>query len=277
MVTKASAKAKPATRLRVLRTERLNPGMIRIVAGGEGIVQFTPSGFTDSYVKVVFPAAGVTYPEPFDMRRIRAEYPAEQQPRTRTFTVRDFDAAAGELTIDLVHHGGEGLAGPWAAALVPGDEFTVLGPGGGYAPDPAADWHLLVGDESAMPAIAASLESMPIDARGHVFLEVGDERDQQSLRNPANVSLHWMHRSTGDDTAGAVRELDFPAGMVHAFVHGEADLVRAVRRHLLNERGVARDRLSVSGYWRRGRTDERWREEKAAEKAREKSEQQAGE
>src|SRR5699024_9289674 len=190
MATKASAKAKPATRLRVLRTERLSPGMIRIVAGGAGLAQFTPTGFTDSYVKVVFPAAGVTYPEPFDMRRIRAEYPAEQQPRTRTFTVRYFDEAASELAIDLVDHGGEGLAAPWAAALVRGDEFTVLGPGGGYAPDPAADWHLLVGDESAMPAIAVSLESMPADAQHHVVLEVGDQRDHQSLPTPTKVSLH---------------------------------------------------------------------------------------
>lgn len=271
MAAKASAKGKPATRLRVLRTERLGPHMIRVIAGGEGLGNFSQNEFTDSYVKVVFPAADVEYPEPFDMRRIRAEYPAEQQPRTRTYTVRYFDESAGELALDFVHHGAAGLAGPWAAALAPGDEFTVLGPGGAYAPDPTAGWHLLVGDESALPAIAAALEAMPASAVVHAFIEVGDERDQLPLQSKAAVSLHWMRRSAGDDTAQAVRDLEFPAGDVHAFVHGEADLVRSLRRHLLNEREIPKARLSVSGYWRRGRDDERWREEKAQEKAQEQA------
>jgi len=275
MAAKASAKGKPAVRLRVLRTEWLGPHMIRVVAGGEGLAQFTPTGFTDSYVKVVFPVAGVEYPEPFDMRRIRAEYPAAHQPRTRTYTVRHYDEAAGELTLDFVYHGDRGLAGPWAAGLAPGDEFTVLGPGGGYAPDPAADWHLLAGDESAMPAIAAALAAMPAAARVHAFIEVADERDQQSLPTAADVSLRWMHRARGDDLVEAVRELELPAGDGHAFVHGEADMVRALRRQLLQERGIDRQRLSVSGYWRRGKDDEGWRAEKAEEKAQEKAAEEA--
>lgn len=271
MAAKASAKGKPATRLRVLRTERLGPHMIRVVAGGDGLANFAPTGFTDSYVKVVFPAEGVEYPEPFDMRRIRADYPAEQQPRTRTYTVRYFDEAAGELALDFVYHGDQGLAGPWAAALAPGDEFTVLGPGGAYAPDPCADWHLLVGDASALPAVAASLESMPASAVVHAVIEVDDERDHQPLVSKAGLSLRWTHRAAGNDTAQVVRDLQFPPGDVQAFVHGEADLVREVRRHLLNERELPRDRLSASGYWRRGKDDERWREEKAWEKAQEQA------
>lgn len=264
---KESAKAKPATRLRVLRTEWLGPHMVRVVAGGEGLANFRPTGFTDSYVKVVFPAEGVEYPEPFDMRTIRAEFPVEQQPRTRTYTVRHFDAAAGELVIDFVHHGDRGLAGPWAARLEPGDEFTVLGPGGAYAPDPEASWHLLVGDDSAMPAIGAALEAMPAGALVHTFIEVEDEHGQQPLPSKADVRLRWLHRSAGGDIVRGVRDLEFPAGDVQAFVHGEAGFVRELRKHLLNDRGVPKARLSLSGYWRRGKDDEHWRAEKAAEKA----------
>lgn len=268
-----SAKAKPATRLRVLRTERLTPHMLRVVAGGDGLADFTTNGLTDSYVKVVFPAEGVRYPEPFDMRTIRAEFPRQQWPRTRTYTVRYFDPRAGELAIDFVHHGDQGLAGPWAAALEPGDEFTVLGPGGAYAPSPDADWHLLVGDESALPAIGASLEAMPSGVPVHVFVEVADEHEQQPLSSKADVRLRWLHRSAGQDVVAAVRELEFPAGEAQAFVHGEAGFVRDLRRYLRDECLLHAERMSLSGYWRRGKDDEQWREEKAAEKA---AEQAAG-
>lgn len=271
MAERQSAKAKPVTRLRVLRTERITPHMIRVVAGGDDIADFAANEFTDSYVKVVFGVPGVRYPEPFDMRTIRAELPPEQWPRTRTYTVRYFDADAGELAIDFVHHGDQGLAGPWAAALAPGDEFTVLGPGGAYTPSPEADWHLLAGDESALPAIAASLEAMPAGAPVWAFVEVADAAEQQPLSSKADVRLRWLHRSAGDDIVTAVRELDLPAGQAQVFVHGEAGFVREIRRYLLGECGLRKDQLSISGYWRRGKDDEQWREEKAAEKAAEET------
>lgn len=266
-----SAKGKSLARLRVLRTEWLTPGMIRVVAGGDGIADFTPNGFTDSYVKMVFPASGVEYPEPFDMRRIRAELPREQWPRTRTYTVRHFDPEAGELSLDIVYHGDHGLAGPWVARLEPGDEVWLLGPGGKYAPRAEADWHLLVGDESALPAIAAALEAMPAGAPVHAFIEVADGAEHQPLSSKADLRLHWVHRDGGEDITAAVRGLNAPDGEMHAFVHGEAGFVRDIRRHLLDDRGVSRDRLSASGYWRRGKEDEQWR----AEKARENAEQEA--
>ncbi|GLY69994.1 siderophore-interacting protein [Amycolatopsis taiwanensis] len=275
---------RPVTRLRVLRTERLTPHLIRIVSAGDG---FRPNEFTDAYVKVLFPVPGVTYPEPFDLAVIRAELPREQWPRMRSYTVRNYDPPTGELTLDFVHHGDEGLAGPWAAAAKPGDELLVSGPGGAYAPGDEADWHLLAGDESALPAIAASLEAMPAGVPAHVFVEVADAAEEQVLVTKADARITWLHRgsgglppvggmgaeppqdtATGDaDLARAVRKLDFPAGTVQAFVHGEAGFVRQLRRYLLDERGVRRDLLSISGYWRRGATDEQWRAEKAAERA----------
>ena len=157
-------------------------------------------------------------------------------------------------------HGDTGVAGPWAAAAVPGDLLQLAGPGGAYAPDPAAAWHLMVGDTSVIPAIAASLERVPAGVPVHVLLEVEDAADQQPLSSPGDLRLQWLPEGT---VLEALRALTFPDGAVHAFVHGEASTVRDVRRHLLVDRGLPREALSVSGYWKRARTEEGWREDKA--------------
>ncbi|PRH78410.1 NADPH-dependent ferric siderophore reductase [Streptomyces solincola] len=267
MAEQPARKAPTVHEGRVVRTERITPHMVRVVLGGEGLSAFAAGEYTDTYVKLLFPVEGVAYPEPFDMGRIREEFPRHQWPANRTYTVRSWDAAQRELAIDFVVHGDEGLAGPWAARAQPGDAMYLLGPGGGYAPDPAADWHLLVGDESALPAIAAALEAMPEGAVAHAFVEVEGEADEQKTSAPAGVQVRWLHRAgrpVGEALLEAVTTLDFPAGDVHAFVHGEAGFVKELRRHLRLERGIDRDRLSISGYWRLGQTDEAWREVKRA-------------
>lgn len=114
---------------RVLRTERLSAHLIRVVLGGEGLREFAVGPYSDSYVKLVFRQPGVEYPEPFDVAEIRQTLPRDQWPATRTYTVRAFDPAGPEMTIDFVYHGDSGLAGPWAAAAQPGDELAILGPG----------------------------------------------------------------------------------------------------------------------------------------------------
>ncbi|MCC2276396.1 siderophore-interacting protein [Streptomyces sp. ET3-23] len=265
MAERPVRKKAQVTRARVVRTERLSPHMARVVLGGEGLAGFEAGSCTDHYVKLLFPVEGVDYPEPFDIEAIRRDMPRHAWPRTRTYTVRAFDRAAQELTIDFVVHGDEGLAGPWAVRAEPGTEILFLGPGGAYAPDPAAAWHLLVGDESALPAIAASLERMPEGAVVHAFVEVADEREQQELRLPAGVAVTWLHRDgapVGKSLVEAVRSLDFPPGDVQAFVHGEAGFVKELRRHLRLERGVPRERLSISGYWRRGHDEDGWQASK---------------
>ncbi|MFF0448620.1 siderophore-interacting protein [Streptomyces sp. NPDC004609] len=247
---------------RVVHTERLTPHMTRIVLGGEGLAGFSLDGCTDHYVKLLFPPAGVSYPEPFDMDRIREEFPRDQWPANRTYTVRTWDEAARELTIDFVVHGDSGLAGPWAAGARVGDPMRVIGPGGGYAPNPDADWHLLVGDESALPAIAAALEQMPEGAVVHAFVEVENAGEEQKLAAPDGVEVRWLHREGrpfGEALVAAVTGLDFPGGRVCAFVHGEAGAVKELRRHLRLERQVPREDLSISGYWRLGKADEAWR------------------
>ncbi|MFI6266337.1 siderophore-interacting protein [Micromonospora sp. NPDC051006] len=253
------------TSARVLRTGRPTPHLIRLVLGGEQLAGLPVGQFTDHYIKVVFPAHGMTLPTPLDLEAIRRERPREQWPRLRTYTVRAWDPIAGELTVDVVHHGDEGLAGPWAAALRPGDPVHFVGPGGGYAPSPEADWHLLVGDESALPAIAAALERLPLGAPARVLVEISGPEEEQPLPSPGAVELTWLHRGdrpVGAALVAAVRALDFPAGSVHAFVHGEATFVKELRRLLRIERGVARELLSISGYWRRGMDDEGWRASK---------------
>ncbi|MFE7134233.1 siderophore-interacting protein [Streptomyces sp. NPDC057638] len=247
---------------RVVHTERITPHMVRLVLGGEGLDGFALEGFTDHYVKLLFPPAGVSYPEPFDIERIRAEFPRDQWPANRTYTVRNWDAERAEMTIDFVVHGDEGLAGPWAAQARIGETIKMLGPGGAYGPDPAADWHLLVGDESALPAIAAAMEQMPKGAVVHAYIEIEDAAEEQKIATPDGVEVRWLHRAgrpVGEALVAAVAALDFPEGRVCAFVHGEAGFVKELRRLLRVERQVAREDLSISGYWRLGQNDEAWR------------------
>jgi NADPH-dependent ferric siderophore reductase len=250
----------------VQRTERLSSTMVRVVVGAGELARFSANDYTDAYVKLVFLRPGVDYPRPLDLNAVREQFGSQDWPQQRTYTVRHWDAEALELTIDFVVHGDEGLAGPWARAAQPGDELLIMGPGGGYAPDPAADWHLLIGDESALPAIAAAIERLPAAAVGHVLLEVDDAEQEQKLIAPDGVQIHWLHRAgkpLGEALVGAVAAIDFPAGKVHAFVHGEAGVVKDLRRLLKQDRGIAQSQLSISGYWRLGVTDEAWRAIKA--------------
>ncbi|MGV9940848.1 siderophore-interacting protein [Streptomyces sp. NPDC003401] len=275
MAERPARKPRKPHSAQVVRTERLTPHMQRVVLGGEGLAEFTAGTCTDHYVKLLFGPAGVTYPEPFDLERIRAEFPREQWPVTRTYTVRHWDTEHRELTLDFVLHGDEGLAGPWAARVRPGETVRFLGPGGAYAPDPAADWHLLAGDESALPAIAAALESLPAGAVAHAFIEVSGPEEEQKI--DSDVEVVWLHRGerpVGERLVAAVRALEFPAGRLHAFVHGEATFVKELRKLLRVELQVPREDLSVSGYWRLGHDEDGWQAGKREWNARVEAEQE---
>lgn len=262
-------------RLSVIRTEQIAPSLRRVVLGGPGFADFErnrsqlPQTYTDLYAKLVFLADGFEYAMPLDLEAVKATMPPEAWPVLRTYTIRWIDAAAAELAIDFVVHGagadgGEGVAGPWAARAVPGDEIHLRGPNGGYAPDPAADWHLFVGDESSIPAISASLEALSPGDRAVAFIEIDGPADEMELRTEADLDLHWLHR--GDAGAGtttllddAVRSWTWLPGRAQAFVHGESALLKSVRPYVLKDRGVARADVSVSAYWRRGATEEGFR------------------
>lgn len=240
----------------VEEVERLTPGMVRIVFGGEQLAGFEAGAFTDHYVKLQFPPPDAPYAPPFDVEDVKRRLPREQWPRIRSFTVRGWDPERLRLTIDFVVHG-TGVAGPWAAAARPGDALQLVGPGGAYAPDPAAAWHLLVGDACVIPAIAVSLERIPPGVPVHVLVQIDDDAERQPLPTPGDARIAWVRDE--DELLARLEALPFPDGTVHAFIHGEAAMVRAVRRHLLADRGVPRSALSASGYWKRTLTDEAWR------------------
>ncbi|MEU8969957.1 siderophore-interacting protein [Streptomyces monashensis] len=277
MAERPGRKPRKARTAQVVRTERLTPHMQRVVLGGEDLADFAADTCTDHYVKLLFGPAGVTYPEPFDLERIREEFPREQWPVTRTYTVRAFDPGLRELTLDFVVHGDEGLAGPWATRVRPGETVRFMGPGGAYAPDPEADWHLLAGDESALPAISRALESLPAGSRAHVFVEVSGPGEEQKIDSDAAVV--WLHRGdrpVGEALVEAVRGLDFPEGRPHAFVHGEAGFVKELRRLLRVEKQIPREDLSISGYWRLGHNEDGWQASKRDWNARIEAEQEGG-
>jgi len=248
---------------RVRSTERLTPGMVRVVLGDGDLEHLTMPDATDAYVNVAFRPAAASYDEVFDPRAVRETTPQDEWPARRRYTVRSWDAAAHRLVLDFVVHADEGVASRWALAAQPGDVLVFEGPNGGYRPTPAADWHLLVGDESALPAIAASLDALGPGERAVVRVVCNGPAYQVDLSSPADLDLEWLHRK-GDGRDGslvlaAVEALDFGDGTPFGFVHGEADEIRAVRRHLLQERGLNRRDLSCSPYWRRAMSDEAWR------------------
>jgi NADPH-dependent ferric siderophore reductase len=259
----ANRPARPAHEGVVIRVEQLTPHMVRVVVGGEALTRIEAGQFTDHYIKVLFPPPGVVYPEPFDQATIRETLPRDQWPCTRTYTVRKWLPEAGEMWVDFVVHGDEGIAGPWAARARPGDPFRFMGPGGGYAPSADAGWHLLAGDESAIPAIAAALERMPEGATVRAFIEVAGPDDEQKIETDAEII--WLHRGdrpVGELLVPAVRALEFPDGDIQAFVHGEANFVKALRGFLRVERGIPMSQLSISGYWRSGMNEDGWQTSK---------------
>ncbi|HEX4246589.1 MAG TPA: siderophore-interacting protein [Pseudonocardia sp.] len=148
--------------LQVLRTERVTPRMARVTLGGDELAGFPGDG-PDQRIKLFFPMPGQDRPA---MPRASSGGPVwppgQPRPVIRTYTVRRFDAAAGELDVDFVLHGEHGPAAAWAAAAAPGDWVGVSDPGGRYQPDPAALAHLVIGDESALPAIATVLEALTL-------------------------------------------------------------------------------------------------------------------
>lgn len=251
----------------VVSTSRLAPQMVRITVEAEPFRQFGIGEFTDHYVKLQFPPAGAPYEVPFDPAEVKRTLPREHHHRQRTFTVRDFDRDRGRLTIDIVVHGDEGIAGPWAAGAAPGDLVQLIGPGGAYAPDPDADWHLMAGDEAVIPAISVSLGRIPAGRPVFVVIEAGDEGGRLPLETGGELTARWLYRHGTPQPErprilDAVRDLELPPGRGQAFIHGEAGMVMAVRRHLLTERGLRPADLSATGYWKYRRTEEGWREDK---------------
>lgn len=250
-------------RATVTSTERLSPQLIRLTLDSPDLIG-VELPFTDHYVKLVFAPEGAPYSWPFDPEQGKAAHP-EHPPVTRTYSVRSLDATTGELVIDFVVHGDEGLAGPWAANAAAGDEIGFFGPGGAWAPQPGFDHFILAGDEAAAPAICAALELIPDGARASAYLEIADPGATFPVPARENVEVFWVPRSGaayGVELARAVRDLDVPEGRVGWFVHGVAGMIKELRRHLFVELGVPRADASISGYWRAGMNEDGWQSSK---------------
>jgi NADPH-dependent ferric siderophore reductase len=269
---------RPVHTFQVISSEQLTPHMIRLVLGGSGFDTFKPSEFTDSYVKFVIVRDDVdvsALPKPLTLDSF-SELPEEHRPIVRTYTIRNADPDRREITVDFVVHGEHGVAGPWAASVQPGDPAYLMGPSGAYSPDPDADWHLLAGDEAGLPALSAALEALPPNAIGQAFIEVSGPDDEVPLSAPEGVEVRWIHRGgradlVPDEDAGdnapliaAVQESAWLPGQAQVFIHGEAQAVmHNLRPYIRKVRGVDAKWASISGYWRRGRTEETFRQWKA--------------
>ena len=201
----------------VVETQQLTPRLRRIVLGGDGLAEFAPLEWTDQYINVRFVPPGAPYAVPFDLDAVKDRSPAHR-PMPRRYTVRAWDPGTRRLTLDFVVHGDTGVAGRWATHARAGDRLQFTGPSGDYRPDPDADWHLLIGDESALPAIAASLEAIPAGRPALAVLVVDDADHELTLDSPGTLDVVWVHRASEphnhDLLLQTVERLDFPAGRV---------------------------------------------------------------
>lgn len=248
-------------RATVVRRRQVSPHVVRVTLGGEELSRYEYRGF-DQWFRLAIPVHVGDRLDNLPGRFGMGGYlkylslPKGTRPVIRNYTVRAFRRDPIELDVDFVVHGSDGVAGPWASAVEPGAEVGFIDQGCGWVP-PRADWHLLVGDESGMPAIAGVLRDIPRDARGHALIELFDERDRQQLDEPAGVTVHWLVRDPaaepGDAVLPALRTLDFLAGTPYAFAVGESAVATGVRRHLVNDRGVPKSQITFCGYWKRGR------------------------
>jgi NADPH-dependent ferric siderophore reductase len=223
----------PAHRGVVLATAELTPRMRRITVRADALKGTTVRPAQDVEVLLREATTG---------RRVK-----------RRYTIRQLRCETGEIDLDVLLHGA-GPGSSWGAAVAPGDELEFQGPRGKLQLVPA-DWHLLVGDESALPAIAAISEALPATEPAVAVIEVDGPADEL----PVEAETHWVHRA-GSPPGGAellsaaVRGLALPSGAGHAYLMGETRAMVALRA-LLEERGVPHESIFVKGYWNLGRPD----------------------
>ncbi|MCO6010434.1 siderophore-interacting protein [Actinoallomurus purpureus] len=254
--------------LRVVRTERLGPSMVRITFGGDPLAEFAGGG-RDQRFKLFLPHPHQDAPVvPTDageewFARWRTMDPAVRAVM-RSYTAREQRRDPCELDVDFALHGDGGPASRWAARAAAGDRVVVLGPvtpdngGVDFRPPPGTDWILLTGDETALPAVAGILASLPAGTRARAWIEVPHAADVQDLPTDADAEITWLVRDGAPSglILDAVRAAALPAGTPYAWIAGEAGGVRALRRHLVGERGLDRRAVVFTGYWRRGATEE---------------------
>ncbi|AVS72264.1 NADPH-dependent ferric siderophore reductase [Paracidovorax avenae] len=241
--------------LTVQRAERITPHCVRVTLGGEELAGFHSPGF-DDHVKLFLPDPSTGEPvlPAFDAQG--AAVPGAPRPAMRDYTPRLHDDRAGTLTIDFALHDA-GPATAWALQAAPGQRIAIGGPRGSLLVPLAFDGYVLVGDDTALPAIARRLAELPAGTPALALIEVDGPADEQPLPTQAAARIRWVHRSgaapgEGSRLLEALRALPLPAGDVHAWVACETAAAKALRAHLVDERGVYPKWIKASGYWRRG-------------------------
>ncbi|MDT8909373.1 siderophore-interacting protein [Amycolatopsis sp. PS_44_ISF1] len=254
---------------RVAAVRRVTPHMARITFAAPGLAAAGPVA-PDAYLKVFFPRPGETEPvlPPTPVAvEVAAWYrsgylamPDDVRPPMRTYTVRAARPDAGEVDVDFaLHEDDGGPASTWAAGANVGDTVAFLGPHGLYEVPEGTGWQLLAGDQTALPAIGAIVESLPASTRAVVYVEVPDRAERQVFDTRGAVELHWVisgDRPRGEALLDAIRVADLPGGAPYAWVSGEAGMVKRLRRHLVHDRGFDKRAICFTGYWRQGMSEE---------------------
>jgi NADPH-dependent ferric siderophore reductase len=245
--------------LSVRQTTRITPNMQRITFGVTESDHF-PEDTASAYLKVSFP---VRDNGRNSLKSGIKRLLGRTSRAVRSYTVRSFDPASGELEMDFVVHHDAGPASSWAERARIGDTLEAGGPGPKKLLKLSGDWSLVVGDMSALPAIGANLAHLPQDAVGFAFIEILDAADRQQLDVPQGIEVRWVVNPdparSKEVMMEAIRSLKWPAGQCEAWVAGELDTVRAVRSYLKAERGVTREYMYASSYWQYGHDDEQHR------------------
>ncbi|GAA3825546.1 siderophore-interacting protein [Streptomyces coacervatus] len=261
--------------LQVVRTRRLGPSLVRVTFAGEELQYFFSDG-RDQSLSLFLPQPGQSEPAvPYDLGdgwwQAWRELPDGVRAVMRSYTLRALRRDPDEIDIDFVLHTPAGPASRWAARASAGSRVLVLGPAVAdnrairFRPPADTDLTLIWGDETAVPAVSAILESLPAGTRARVWLEVHDAGDIQDLVTEADAEITWLVRDA-NGVEGSPMALDAlrtaqlpPAEHPYAWIAGESGSVKQLRRHLVGERGIDRRRVTFVGYWRRGMTEEQLR------------------
>lgn len=235
--------------------ERLTPHMARIVLGGDDLDGFVSAGF-DDHMKLIFPAPGETRPVLPETGPNGLIFPEGKRPPMRDYTPRRWDPVARTLEVHFALHEG-GPATAWAMRAKPGDLLGIGGPRGSLVIPREFAVHVLIGDETALPAIGRRLEELPAGVRAIVVAEVDGPGDEQDFASTAALDLSWVHRrgAAAGAPAGllaAVRAKAIPTGDTYAWVACESSVAKAVRGVLVEEKSLDKAQIRASGYWRRG-------------------------
>ncbi|MCD9872179.1 siderophore-interacting protein [Streptomyces guryensis] len=263
--------------LQVVRTRRLGPSLVRVTFGGDDLRNFSSDG-RDQSLSLFLPHPGQSEPAvPYELGdgwwQAWRELPDDVRAVMRSYTLRALRRDPDEIDIDFVLHTPAGPASRWAAEAAAGDRVVLLGPAVAdnrairFRPPADTDLMLIWGDETAVPAVSAILESLPAGARARVWLEVRDAGDIQDLATGADAEITWLVRDAGG-VEGSPMALDAlrtdrfpPAERPYAWIAGESGSVKQLRRQLVREHGIDRRRVTFVGYWRQGLSEEQLREQ----------------